>query len=141
MDGRGVPLSIIVTGANRHDVSQLGAVLDAIVVQRPEPPERRHKHLCADAGYAGAPALGTIEEHGYIPHVKGRRQEAREKRHHPTKRARRWIVEVAHSWFNRFRKLLVRYEKLERSFLGLNHLAAAIIAFRKIKLTINIIYG
>ena len=26
-------------------------------------------------------------------------------------KARRWIVEVAHSWFNRFRKLLVRFEK------------------------------
>lgn len=44
MDGRGVPLSIIVTGANRHDVSQLAAVLDGIVVQRTEPPERRNKH-------------------------------------------------------------------------------------------------
>ena len=141
MDGRGVPLSIIVTGANRHDVSQLEPVLDGIMVERPDPPLRRNKHLCADAGYTGAPALGIIEKRGYIPHIKGRGQEAKEKRHHPSKRARRWIVEVAHSWFNRFRKLLVRYEKLERSFLGLNHLAAAMIAFRKIKLTINIIYG
>lgn len=141
MDGRGVPLSLIVTGANRHDVSQLAAVLDGIAVHRPEPPERRSKHLCADAGYTGMPALGIIEEHGYIPHVKGRGQEANEKRRDPTKRARRWIVEVAHSWFTRFRKLLVRYEKLDRSFLGLNHLAAAIITFRKIHGTINIIYG
>ncbi len=133
MDGRGVPLSIIVTGANRHDVSQVAAVLEAIVVQRSAPPERRSKHLCADAGYTGVPALTIIEAHDYIPHVKGRGQEAKEIRRHPTKRARRWIVEVAHSWFNRFRKLLVRYEKLERSFLGLNHLAAAIIAFRKVK--------
>ena len=48
---------------------------------------------------------------------------------------------VCHSWFNRFRKLLVRYEKLDRSFLALNHLAAGIIAFRKVNLKINIIYG
>jgi hypothetical protein len=34
-----------------------------------------------------------------------------------------------------------RYEKLERSFMALNHIAAAIIAFRKVKLTVNIIYG
>jgi transposase len=141
VDGRGVPLSIIVTGANRHDVSQLAAVLDAIVVTRPEPPDRRSKHLCADAGYTGALALRTIEDHGYIPHVRGRGEEAAAKRRHPNQRARRWVVEVAHSWFNRFRKLLVRYEKLERSFLGLNHLAAAIIAFRKVPLAINIIYG
>ena len=51
------------------------------------------------------------------------------------------MAEVAHSWFNRLRKLLVRYEKLERSFLPLNHLTASIIAFRKIKLDVNMIYG
>jgi transposase len=119
----------------------LEAVLDAIVVQRANPPHRRHKHLCADAGYTGAPALKVIEEHGYIPHVKGRGQEANELKRDPAKRAKRWVVEVAHSWFNRFRKLLVRYEKLDRSFLALNHLAASIIAFRKIKLDVNIIYG
>lgn len=129
------------TGANRHDVSQLESVLEGIMLDRPAPPDRRSKHLCADAGYTGAPALGVIQAHRYIPHVKGRGQEARDKRRDPTKKARRWIVEVAHSWFNRFRKLLVRYEKLERSFLGLNHLAAAIITFRKIPLVVNIIYG
>jgi len=141
VDGRGVPLSLVVTGANRHDVTQLEAVLEAIQVKRPCPPKRRSKHLCADAGYRGARALQTILAHGCIPHVQGRHQEARALKRHPGKRARRWIVEVAHSWFNRFRKLLVRYEKLERSFLALNHLAAAIIAFRKAPLTVNIIYG
>jgi hypothetical protein len=38
-------------------------------------------------------------------------------------------------------KLLVRYEKLQRSFVALNRLAAAIIALRKVPLKINIIYG
>jgi len=73
--------------------------------------------------------------------VKGRHQEQQDLKRYPNKKARRWVVEVAHSWFNRFRKLLVRYEKLERSFIGLNHLAAAIIAFRKVPLKVNIIYG
>ena len=48
---------------------------------------------------------------------------------------------MTHSWFNRFRKLLVRYEKLDRSFLALNHLAASIMTFRKIKSESTIIYG
>ena len=141
VDGRGVPLSLVVTGANRHDVSQLGAVLDAVMVKRVNPPQRRSKHLCADAGYSGAPALNIIQAHGYIPHVKGRGQEADELKNDSTKKARRWVVEVAHSWFNRFRKLLVRYEKLDRRFVALNHLAASIIALRKIRLDVNIIYG
>jgi hypothetical protein len=46
-----------------------------------------------------------------------------------------------HSGYNRFRKLLVRYEKLPRNFMALNHLAAAIIAFRKAPLAVNNIYG
>ena len=47
----------------------------------------------------------------------------------------------ANGWFNRFGKLLVRYKKLERSFLVLNHLAAAIIAFLKVSMTVAVIYG
>lgn len=141
VDARGVPLSLVVTGAHRHDVSQLKEVLDAVIIKRDDPPVRRNKHLCADAGYTGAKALETIEGNGYIAHVKGRGNEAKELKKDPSKKARRWVVEVAHSWFNRFRKLLVRYEKLHRSFVALNHLACAVMAFRKIKLQVNIIYG
>ena len=89
----------------------------------------------------GGRAKKIIDEHAYIPHVVSRHKEADAKRRDPAKRARRWVVEVCHSWFNRFRKLLVRYEKLERSFVALNHLAAAIIAFRKVPLKDNIING
>jgi transposase len=141
VDGHGVPLSLVVSGAKRHDVSQLKALLDAIVVELPNPTMKRHMRLCADAGYTGAQPLKVIEEHSYIPHVKGRRQEASELKRDLEKKARRWIVEVARSWFNRFRKLLVRYEGLDRSFLALNHLVASIMAFRNIMLDIDIIYG
>lgn len=141
VDGRGVPLSLVVTAANRHDVTQLEAVLERIQIKRPTPPQRRSKHLCADAGYRGVAARNTILAQGYIPHVQGRHQEAEALKRHPERPARRWVVEVTHSWFNRFRKLLVRYEKLERSFMALNHLAAAMIAFRKVPLAVNIIYG
>ena len=47
------------------------------------------------------------------------------------RKARRWVVEASHSWMNRFRKLLVRFEKLSSSYLGLLMLACAFIAFRK----------
>ena len=141
VDGRGVPLSLVVTGANAHDVTQLEAVLASCMVKRPTPKQRRSKHLCADAGYRGDKAMKIILAHGYIPHVVSRKSEAVNKQRHPEKKARRWVVEACHSWFNRFRKLLVRYEKLEHTFLALNHLAAAIITLRKIKLPVNIIYG
>ena len=108
VDTRGVPLSIIVTAANHHDITQLEPVLDAIVCRRPRLGSRAKQHPFADAGFRGAPAAHGIRRRRYIPHVRSRREEHRQKKRHP---ARRWVVEVAHSWFNRFRKLLVRYEK------------------------------
>ena len=43
-----------------------------------------------------------------------------------------WIVEVVHSWFNRFKKLLVRYEKTNVAYESLLQLTASIIIFRKL---------
>ena len=114
-DGRGVPLSIVVTGANRHDVSQLELVLDEIVIKRPE---YIKQYLCADKGYSGKPAIKAMRDRNYIPHVKQRGEEIQKKKTTPGYKARRWVVEVSHSWFNRFRKLLVRYEKLTKTYLG-----------------------
>jgi len=121
-------LSLVVTGANRHDVSQLDLVLEEIIIERPNDIEQ---HLCADKGYTGQPALDTIKAKNYVPHVKSRGEEIQKKQQSPGWKARRWVVEVSHSWFNRFRKILVRFEKLDVTYTALLHMAAAIIAFRK----------
>ena len=130
VDGEGVPLSLVVTGANRHDVSQLETLLDAIIIERPDSFEYPQQ-LCLDAGYTGAPAREIVVLRGFIPHIRGRRQERTEKERDPGHKARRWVVEETHFWMNRFRKLLVRFEKLTVSYLGLLMFACAFIAFRK----------
>lgn len=139
VDGRGVPLSLIVTAANHHDVTQLAPTLEAIVVTRPPVAPYHRQHLCADAAFVGDPARQEMLDRDYTPHVRPRGVE--KKQCAKGKRARRWVVEVAHSWFTRFRKLLVRYEKLHRSYEALSMLAAAIITFRRIPAKLNIIYG
>lgn len=96
VDGHGVPLSLLVTGANVHDVTQIEAVLEAIVVKRPSPKQRRSRHLCADAGYRGKDAMTVILAHGYIPHVVSRKNEVAQKKRDPKKKARRWVVDL--SW-------------------------------------------
>jgi transposase len=111
----------------------LELVLDEIVIERP----KGRQHLCADKGYSGDPAQLAIKERKYIPHIKQRGQEIQEKKTNPRFKARRWVVEVTHSWFNRFRKLLVRYEKFTETYEALLHMAAAMIAFRKA----GVIYG
>lgn len=60
-DGRGVPLSIVAAGANRHDVKLLEPTLDSMVIERPKDVT---ENLCADAGYKGEPAKQAVEERG-----------------------------------------------------------------------------
>jgi putative transposase len=139
VDARGVPLSITVTAANRNDVSELAATLDAIVIPRPPVAPRQRQHLCADAGFVGRAAHQEMLDRDHTPHVRPRGIEHKQRA--AGTRPRRWVVEVAHSWFTRFRKLLVRYEKLHRSYEALTVLAAAIITLRHIPAKINIIYG
>jgi transposase len=129
-------LALVVTGANRHDVSPLAAVLGSIIIERPDIVERP-QHLCLDRGYSGEKALEIVVLRGFIPHIKSRGQEKAEKTRNPSYRARRWVVEVSPSWMNRFRTLLVRYEKLSSSYRGLLMLACSFIAFRKA----GVIYG
>lgn len=131
MDARGIPLSIVGSGANVHDSKLLGPTLQAIVYPRPAAQGEPVEVLCADAGYVGYPALVTSRKRHYRLNVKTRRQEADEKRKHPDHQARRWVVERSHSWFGRFRKLLVSFEKSEASYTALLSLAAALICWRR----------
>jgi transposase len=87
-------------------------------------------NICLDAGYVGA--QNVVEEMGYKAHIQSRGEEKQEKKHNPEFRARRWVVEVCHSWMNRFRKLLVRYEKKEGNYRALVEFACAIIIWRNI---------
>lgn len=130
MDGRGVPLSLVAGGANVHDVKLLELTLDRTVLARPNPDPEQPQHLCADAGYKGNPALQAVKARNYQPHIKGRKEEKQAKRKQTGWKARRWVVERTHSWFNRYRKLLIRFEKTEASSVALLSLPAALTGWR-----------
>jgi transposase len=51
-------------------------------------------------------------------------------RHVAGARARRWVVERTHSWMNRFRRILTRWEKLAKTYLAFIHIACAVITWR-----------
>lgn len=70
VDARGIPLSLAVSGANRHDMNLLAATLDDIVCQRPEPRKGEPQHLCANAGYKGEPTGKAVLARNYRPHIK-----------------------------------------------------------------------
>ena len=129
VDGLGVPLAVAVDGANVHDQKLLSATLDGIPIERPKPGPYRRQHLCLDKGYVGQPIEREVRKRGYIPHLPVKGGE-RTTRHHRHGKARRWKVERTHSWLNRARRLLIRWEKKVANYFGFLHLQFAITALR-----------
>ncbi len=129
-EGHGVPIGVAVDGANRHDMKLARQTLESIVVERPQPTEEEPQGMCLDKGYDFDEVRQTLEEFGFTAHIKARGEEARELREEAGKRARRWVVERTHSWLNRFRRLLIRWDKKSQNYLGFLHFACALIAFR-----------
>jgi putative transposase len=145
-DRRGVPLALVIEGANRHDMKLLSATLDNQVVQRPEPTMERPQNLCLDAGYDYAPVYADLYLRGYEPHVrlnpKYHKWYWEALKQHPaedvpannlevTKQPRRWVVERLFSWLNRSRRLLIRWEKLAAPYEAFLKLACALICFHQ----------
>ena len=129
-DEKGLPLAVILSGANTHDVNLLADTLDGVIISRPEPNEEAPQNLCLDAGYTGH--QDEVDARGYIARIRPRGEEKKERERNPHFRARRWVVEALHSFLNRFRKLLVRFEKKAVNYLALIHFACAVIVWRRL---------
>jgi putative transposase len=132
-EAQGIPVAILVTGANRTDMKKLADLLDATVI---EPTPTVPPHLALDRGYDYASCRAEATARGYTAHIPPKASAAaplpppgHPDRHPP----RRWVVEVAHSWFNRFRRLLVRWEKRAATYLSFVQLAAILIIYRKVR--------
>jgi transposase len=129
-EGHGVPLGLALDGANRHDMKLVRLTLESIVVARPEPTEDDPQGMCLDKGYDYDEVRALLDEFGFTAHIRSRGEEAQELAAEAGKRARRWVVERSHSWMNRFRRILVRWEKKPEHYLAFLHFACALIAFR-----------
>jgi putative transposase len=124
-DAAGIPIAVALTAANRPDKEAIGVLLDARVVRAPGNVDQ---HLCLDKGYDYADAERAVRRRRYVPHIRRRGEERRACRRGT--RARRWVVERTTSWFNRCRKLLIRWEKKPQNYLALVHFAAALLVWR-----------
>jgi len=131
VEGKGIPIAIVSDGANRNDMKLLGQTLDAVVTERPVATEEKPQNLCLDKGYDFQECSEAALNRDYTPHIRTRGEEKKEKETYPDYRPRRWVVEVCHSWLNRFRKILVRFEKNLETHLGLLQFACAYIVLKR----------
>src|SRR6476620_477097 len=132
-DGNGVPLSVSVDAANRHDMKMTKPTLQNVVINKPEPTIKSKQHMCMDKGYDYPEVYELLEDYGYTIHVR-LRGKGRSRRKIPKYRARRWVVERTHSWTNRFRRLLIRWEKKIENYIAMLHFACAWITHRAAEL-------
>ena len=117
-------------GANRHDMRLVRQTIQSIPVERPEPSKRKPQGMCMDKGYDYPEVRQLVAAFGFTAHIRSRGEEAKAIKRKAGFKARRWVCERSHSWFNRFRRILIRWEKKPENYIGLLHLVCAIIAFR-----------
>jgi transposase len=126
-EASGIPLAVEVAPANRHDMKLVAATLASMMCARPVGGGK--SKLCLDLGYDYDEVRRIVYMAGFEPVILSRRDEREDKKHCGA-RARRWVVERTHSWLNRFRRLLVRWEKREDTYLAMVQFACGLIAWR-----------
>ena len=140
-DARGIPVSVVLAGANRHDLPLLEGTLENIPPRLEVSRQRwlrranrqgchKSQNLCLDKGYDSAKAHRIASEFGFCAHIGSRGEEKADKQE--GKKARRWVVECGHSWLNGSRALLIRWNKKPANYLAFVHLACAILMLKRL---------
>ena len=132
-DGSGIPVGLAGAGAHRHDSLLLEETIEDMVDKGicPQPTRAQPQHMCLDAAYVGQPIKMLLERYEYIAHIRSRKDEMKAKMEVPKYRARRWVVERSHSWMNRFRRILIRWEKDPDLYKAMLHLAMSVIILQR----------
>jgi transposase len=129
-EANGIPVGLAVAGANVNDFKLLRETVESVPVARPKPTRQEPQNLCLDKGYDYREPRELVAAFKFTAHIKARGEEAKAIKRRAGFRARRWVVERTHSWMNRFRRILVRWEKRADTYVAMLHLALALITWR-----------
>ena len=127
-------MGLAVDGANRHDMKLVRATVDSLPVPRTVPSPETPQGMCLDKGYDFHEVRRTLEEFGFTAHIRSRGEGAKAIQQEAGFKARRWVVEHTHGWLNRFRRILVRWDKSPENYIAFLHFACALIALRAVGL-------
>ena len=121
-------------GANRHGMKLVRETLDNPPAPRPEPSADQPQGMRSDKGYDFDEVRRTPEEFGFTARIRSRGEEAKAIKREAGFKARRWVAERTHGWLNRFRRILVRWDKYPENYIAFLHFACALIALRAAEL-------
>ena len=125
-DAWGIPLALILTAANVHDVNELLPLVDQIppVRGKPGPPRRRPERVQADTAYDSEAHRRALRQRGITPVIPHRHRE-----HGSGLGVFRWVVERTVSWLHNFRRLRIRWERRDDIHEAFMTLAEGLICF------------
>ena len=136
-EARGVPVGLAVDGANRHDMKLVRATVDSVPISATSTPGRHPQghvpgqRLRLWLRFAASLARVWLRRpHPAVGANRSRGEEAKAIKRAAGFKARRWVVERTHSWLNRFRRILVRWDKAPEHYIAFLHFACALIALR-----------
>lgn len=120
-------MSVILTQANRNDVTQLLPLIDAIppMCGKPGRPRRQPGLVQADRGYDSQPHRDALKERGIKTEI-ARRYTG----HGSGLGTTRWVVERTIAWLHQFRRLRIRYERRPEIHEAFLTLGCALICWR-----------
>jgi len=104
--------------------------IENIIIKRPKPTKEKPQGICLDKGYDYDEVRDIVKEFGFTAHIKSRGEEKIQIKNIAGFKARRWVVERTHSWLNRFRRILTRWEKRADTFIAMLHMALGIITWQ-----------
>jgi putative transposase len=130
-DGGGIPIGLAVEGAHRHDFKRARETIASIPIARPEPTPARPQGMCLDKGDDVDEVRDLLAECGFTAHIRARGEEAKALKQELGFKARRWVVERTHSGMNRFRRVLIRWDKKVCNDLGFLQMACAYITYKQ----------
>lgn len=104
--------------------------IQSIPIRRPSPTRKDPQGMCLDKGYDYDEVRDLLKEFRFTAHIRSRGEEARALKKRAGFKARRWVVERTHSWMNRFRRILIRWEKKPENYVALLHLVCGLITWR-----------
>jgi putative transposase len=130
VEKNGIIIGCSLGAGNRHDSKLFESSVQSIpsCIQQPY-----YKEMHLDSAYDSKNIRVILFNRYYVPKIAKNRRRLNQPATQ-TKEKKRWIVESAHSWMNRFRRLLIRFEKIANNYLALMQFSFSIIAFNKIRL-------
>lgn len=127
-DAAGLPLAVHTTSASPHEVTLVEATLaQSVTLGRPQ-------RLIGDRAYDSDPLDQRLAAQGITliaPHRTNRSKPKTQDDRVLRRYRRRWKIERLFAWLNKYKRVLVRWDRLVEHFLAFVHLACAMILMRR----------